>query len=166
MILKPEDLTIDNLEKCFDVASHADKKYVGVLIKMEGFPKPEVVINESENFDSKFAYYKKAYDENLVLRSFSGIRIIGFTYGNELTDIEYDFFAPKLVNFGKALEAVKAGMGMRLTQWSADVVIRAQWPDENSKMTAPYLYVDSRFGKVPWKETMIELFAENWEIVN
>ena len=32
-------------------------------------------------------------------------------------------------------------------------------------MTAPYLYVESRFGRVPWKETMIELFAENWEVV-
>lgn len=32
-------------------------------------------------------------------------------------------------------------------------------------MTAPYLYVESRFGRVPWKETMIELFAESWEVV-
>ncbi|EOQ01307.1 hypothetical protein IKC_06264 [Bacillus cereus VD184] len=32
-------------------------------------------------------------------------------------------------------------------------------------MTAPYLYVESRFGRVPWKETNIELFAENWEVV-
>lgn len=33
-------------------------------------------------------------------------------------------------------------------------------------MTAPYLYVESRFGRVPWKETMIELFSEEWEVVN
>ena len=32
-------------------------------------------------------------------------------------------------------------------------------------MTAPYLYVESRFGRVPWKETMIELFSEDWEVV-
>ena len=67
--------------------------------------------------------------------------------------------------FGEALEAVKKGKGMRLPQWSPEVVIRAQFPDEHSKMTAPYLYVESRFGRVPWKETMIELFAENWEVV-
>ncbi len=54
---------------------------------------------------------------------------------------------------------------MRLPQWGEDVVIRAQFPDEHSKMTAPYLYVESRFGRVPWKETNIELFAENWEVV-
>ena len=70
-----------------------------------------------------------------------------------------------MMNFGQALEQVKQGKGMRLPQWKEDVVIRAQFPDEHSKMTAPYLYVESRFGRVPWKETMIELFAENWEIV-
>jgi hypothetical protein len=68
------------------------------------------------------------------------------------------------MNFGQAFEEVKNGKGMRLPQWSKDVSIRAQYPDSHSKMTAPYLYVESRFGRVPWKETMIELFADNWEI--
>ena len=70
------------------------------------------------------------------------------------------------MSFGDALKLVKRGLGMRLPQWKEDVVIRAQFPDEHSKMTAPYLYVESRFGRVPWKETMIELFAENWEVVD
>ena len=54
---------------------------------------------------------------------------------------------------------------MRLPNWRGDVIIRVQVPDEHSKMTAPYLYVESRFGKVPWKETMIELFSDKWEVV-
>lgn len=70
------------------------------------------------------------------------------------------------MNFGEAFEQVKKGKGMRLSKWQSDVVIRAQYPDENSKMTAPYLYVESRFGRVPWKETMIELFSEEWEVVD
>lgn len=69
------------------------------------------------------------------------------------------------VSFGLALEAMKKGKGARLPKWSEDVIIRAQFPDEHSKMTAPYLYVESRFGRVPWKETMIELFSDEWEIV-
>lgn len=69
------------------------------------------------------------------------------------------------MNFGQAFEQVKLGKGMRLPQWQPDVVIHAQYPDEHSEMTAPYLYVESRFGRVPWKETNIELFAENWEVV-
>jgi len=67
--------------------------------------------------------------------------------------------------FGEALEEVKKGAGMRLPQWAPDVVVRAQFPDEHSKMTAPYLYVESRFGRVPWKETMIELFSDKWEVI-
>ena len=57
------------------------------------------------------------------------------------------------MNFGKAFEEVKKGKAMRLPQWSKDVMIKAQFPDENSKMTAPYLYVESRYSRVPWKET-------------
>lgn len=72
------------------------------------------------------------------------------------------------LSFGNAFESLKRSpetRGMRLPQWSEDVVIKIQKPDEHSKMTAPYLYVESRFGRVPWKETMIELFSEKWEIV-
>jgi len=70
------------------------------------------------------------------------------------------------MNFGEAFEQVKKGKSMRLPQWKTDVSIKAQYPDDMSKMTAPYLYVESRFGKVPWKETMIELFAENWLVID
>jgi hypothetical protein len=80
------------------------------------------------------------------------------------------------MDFGDAFSSIKNATlakeenpnpkGMRLPQWSEDVIIRVQKPDEHSKMTAPYLYVESRFGKVPWKETMIELFSEKWELVN
>jgi hypothetical protein len=66
------------------------------------------------------------------------------------------------VPFGLALEHVKRGGRMRLPKWSPDVVILGQFPDEGRKMTAPYLYVDSRFGRVPWSPTMIELMADDW----
>ena len=69
-------------------------------------------------------------------------------------------------DFSTALEHVKQGFGIRLPQWAEDVVIRCQRPDKHSKMTAPYLYVESRFGNVPWKETMIEMFAGNWDLVD
>lgn len=80
-------------------------------------------------------------------------------------DVFVKSYRKKNVPFGIALEAVKKGKGMRLPKWSEDVVIRCQFPDEHSKMTAPYLYVESRFGRVPWKETMIELMSDEWLIV-
>ncbi|NFH40697.1 hypothetical protein [Clostridium sporogenes] len=84
------NLNINNLEKCFYEASQQDKKYVGVKIQMEGFPKAEIIINENANFDSKFAYYKKAYNEDLTLKSFNGIKIVEFTYGDTFEQIERD----------------------------------------------------------------------------
>lgn len=55
---------------------------------------------------------------------------------------------------------------MHIPLWKDDVVVRAQYTDEHSKMTTPYLYVESRRGKVPWKETIIELFSEDWIVVD
>lgn len=85
-----QELTIYNLEKCFYEASVHDKKYVGILVRMEGFSKPEIIINENENFDLKFAYYKKAYTEDLILKTYNGIKIIGFTYGDSFEELEKD----------------------------------------------------------------------------
>lgn len=72
------------------------------------------------------------------------------------------------MKFGIALTMLQDGLceGIRLPKWDDSVVIKMQTPDEKSKMTHPYLYVESRYGCVPWKETMVELFAENWELVN
>ena len=70
------------------------------------------------------------------------------------------------MTFGKALDTIiETKRGMRLPKWSSDVVIRVQFPDKNSMMTHPYLYVESRFGRVPWKETAVEMFSKDWEIV-
>lgn len=82
--------SLNNLEKCFEVAKETNQKYIGVLIEMQGFEKPELIVNESANFDTKLAYYKKAYNEDLTLKTFNGIKIIGFAFGTCLDDI-YDY---------------------------------------------------------------------------
>jgi hypothetical protein len=70
------------------------------------------------------------------------------------------------MDFSQAFSAIRGGVGgMRLPAWAPDVIIKTQIPDEHSKMTAPYLYVTSRFGMVPWKMTEIELFSTKWEVV-
>lgn len=67
--------------------------------------------------------------------------------------------------FGCVLGALKNGMSARLPHWKPDVRIMLQVQDEHSKMTAPYLYVQSRFGCVPWIPTQIELLSEEWEVI-
>lgn len=113
----------------------------------------ETIINP--NIKSKREYIERAYDDELRLKTCPDIFIV------EAKIIENN----KMLSFSQAFEEVKKGKGMRLPHWKPDVIIRVQYPDEHSKMTAPYLYVESRFGCVPWKETMIELFADDWEVV-
>lgn len=83
-------LTMAHLENCFTEAENLGEAFVGVKIEMEGFPQPEVIINKGENIESKLAYYKKTYDENLNHKFASGIKIIGFSYGQDYGDIQED----------------------------------------------------------------------------
>lgn len=83
-------MSIKDLETCFYEASIQGYKYVGVKIEMEGFQKAEIIINENANFEKKFEYYKKAYNDDLTLKTFNGINIIGFTYGDSFEEMEKD----------------------------------------------------------------------------
>lgn len=93
---KVMELTMENLEKCFYQASVQNKKFVGIKVHMAGFPKPEVIINENANFDLKFDYYKKSYNDDLTLKSYDGIKIIGFTYGDSFNEITGDLFGDNI----------------------------------------------------------------------
>lgn len=84
------NLTIKNLESCFKVASQSQQKYVAVVVRMEGFPSDEIIINNCDNFDAKLKYYKSAYDEKLNHKFSKGISIVGFTYGDSFKEIESD----------------------------------------------------------------------------
>ena len=66
------------------------------------------------------------------------------------------------VNFGIVIEQLKKGNTAKLPYWSDDVFIELQIPDEHSKMTHPYIYVTSRFDRVPWVATQVEILSEKW----
>ena len=83
-----ESLTIDYLSNTFERAKELDYRFVGVLIEIDGFDKPEVIINQIENFDSKLAYYARTYNENLNHKFVEGKRISAFTFGNSFSEIE------------------------------------------------------------------------------
>jgi hypothetical protein len=52
-------------------------------------------------------------------------------------------------------------------------LVKAQFPDENSKMTLPYLYIEypetaktTPGGKCPWLASQTDLMAEDWNIID
>ena len=83
-----KQLTLFDLEMVFNQAKGMDASYIGVKIQMQGFDEPEIIINPKENFDAKLEYYKKAYNEDLTLKAFNGIEIVGFEYGNSFQEIQ------------------------------------------------------------------------------
>jgi hypothetical protein len=83
------ELSLTELENCIEKAYNNGARYIGVKIQMEGFEQPEIIINQRDNFKSKLAYYKKAYNEDLTLKTFNGIKIIGFDYADSYEKLEY-----------------------------------------------------------------------------
>lgn len=84
------NLTMKNLINCFTEAKKLNMPYVGVRIRMEGFPEDEFIINKAANIDSKLEYYKNAYNDNLALKFNNNIQIVGMTFGESFEDIEKD----------------------------------------------------------------------------
>ena len=79
------------------------------------------------------------------------------------------------VTFGQALEALKLGSQARRSGWDGiDIFIELQVPDANSKMTHPYIYIDTTKLQthnpdapkvvIPWLASQTDLLAEDWEI--
>lgn len=80
------------------------------------------------------------------------------------------------MDFGKALEALKAGKKVARRGWNGKgIYLELQRPDAHSKMTLPYIYIvtsglvtdnpDAPKGVVPWLASQTDMLAEDWEIV-
>jgi hypothetical protein len=77
------------------------------------------------------------------------------------------------LSFSRALELLKVGARLQRDGWNGKGMwIEVQWPDANSKMTLPYLFlnyptdVSTGLGtRVPWLASQTDLMAEDWRRV-
>lgn len=71
------------------------------------------------------------------------------------------------LSFEEALEALRDGKRVRNGNWNGkDMYLEAQFPDEHSKMTQPYIYIRTVSGDlVPWLASQQDLFSGAWEIL-
>ncbi len=78
------------------------------------------------------------------------------------------------LTFSDALVKLKAGAKLRRSGWNGKSMwIQLQVPDEHSKMTLPYLYMEYPAGhpaypdgcRVPWLASQTDIVAEDWEEV-
>lgn len=65
----------NELRDIFNFALEHKKKYVAVAIETRGMEKPEIIINPYSNIAQKLVYYVGAYNDDMVLKSYDGIRI-------------------------------------------------------------------------------------------
>lgn len=81
------------------------------------------------------------------------------------------------MDFGQALTELKNGNRVKRKGWNGDGIFLAlQVPDKNSKMTQPYIYIDTLGlktnnpnapkGRVPWLASQTDMLAEDWEVIN
>ncbi len=76
------------------------------------------------------------------------------------------------MNFGEALEALKAGKKAARSGWNGKGLwVQMQVPDAHSKMTLPYLYlnypqdaINTPGARVPWLASQTDILAEDWNI--
>lgn len=81
---------------------------------------------------------------------------------------------PPHVSFSAALEAAKQGRTIQRQGWNGSgLTVKAQFPDEHSKMTLPYLYIEypvnakvTPGARCPWLASQTDLMAEDWMILD
>ena len=80
------------------------------------------------------------------------------------------------MNFGQALEDLKIGAKVARMGWNGKgIFIELQVPDEHSKMTSPYIFIDTTGlqtenpdapkSRVPWLASQTDMLAEDWVII-
>ena len=80
------------------------------------------------------------------------------------------------LNFGQAIEAMRKGLKVARKGWNGKGIhIEIQMSDENSKMTSPYIFIDTTGlatdnvhapkSRVPWLASQTDMLAEDWIIV-
>lgn len=74
---------------------------------------------------------------------------------------------------GWAIKQMHQGLSVRRSGWNGKGMwLKLQVPDENSKMTLPYIYIEYPEGhaaypsgcRVPWLASQTDLLATDWEV--
>ena len=83
------------------------------------------------------------------------IKLRDFAYGEQDMDI------------GEAVYQLKLGKKVMRNGWNGKGMwLEYQKPDENSKMTLPYVFMTTVQGdRVPWLASQTDLLAEDWDVV-
>lgn len=80
-------MTKEQLQRIFNNAIATKAAYVGVRIETRGMAEQEYIINPYANIAQKLVYYNGAYDDDLVLKTYDGIRITSAAAGRTVAGV-------------------------------------------------------------------------------
>lgn len=70
-------------------------------------------------------------------------------------------------DIGWAIKCLRDGHSVCREGWYGKHKLTLQRPDENSKMTQPYVYITTQNGDlVPWLCSQADLLAGDWRIID
>lgn len=80
------------------------------------------------------------------------------------------------MTFGLAIEALKMGKKVARRGWNGKgIFIELQVPDQHSKMSSPYIFIDTTGlqsdnpdaprSRAPWLASQTDMLAEDWQVV-
>lgn len=72
------------------------------------------------------------------------------------------------MDIGSAVQVLKRGFKVARCGWNGKgMYLALQVPDENSKMSLPYVYMKTADDKlVPWVCSQTDLLADDWTVVD
>jgi len=70
-------------------------------------------------------------------------------------------------NFGWAIHQLKKGLKVQRSGWNGKgMYLELQIPDENSKMSLPYIYMKTADDNlVPWLASQTDMLSDDWDVV-
>lgn len=83
-------LTLKNLENCFESAAKEKVAFVGIAVAVNSQETTEIILVGASYFETKLAYYKNAYNDDLTLKTNNHIKIVGFTHANTADEVVAD----------------------------------------------------------------------------
>lgn len=83
----------------------------------------------------------------------------------------------EIIDFGAAIRYLKEGRKVARKGWNGKgIFLELQVPDEYSKMSHPYIYIDTtglqsdnkdaKRNLVPWLASQTDMLSEDWIIIN
>lgn len=109
-------------------------------------------------------------------REAEGYKVVyadGYTSWSPRDVFEEAYRQCESMTFGLALECLKKGMHVCRAGWNGKGMwLELQTPDEHSKMTLPYVFLNypadaqnTPGARVPWLASQTDMLAEDWRVV-